>query len=230
MLAAPVYMNKFTILFILILTGSTFAQHEFKLNDASKYFDIRINVEKCDDNYCTGKAVFSFYKKGGRAPYQVITLPDTQLELGEGGQALANVTMLYDHQSVVNIGDFNFDGMEDVAICDGANGSYGGPSYWVYLSSKAVGKFVFNKAFTDLGQHLGMFEVDKAKKRLSTFDKSGCCYHITEEFAVVGNKPVKIRSVEEEVTPADDKRVRVTTKTLVGGKWKTTVKYVKREE
>ena len=66
-------------------------------------------------------------------PYQVINLPDTQIQLDDGGKPLTNVTLLYDKQSVVNVGDYNFDGMEDVAICDGAHGSYGGPSYRIYL-------------------------------------------------------------------------------------------------
>ena len=120
--------------------------------------------------------------------------------------------------------------MEDVAICNGPNGSYGGPAYSVYLSSRAAGKFVYSKTFSHLGEHLGMFEVDKQRKRLSTLDKSGCCYHIAEEFIVVGNKPVKVRSVEEDATIADDRKVKITTKTLVNGKWKTSVEYHLREE
>ena len=75
-----------------------------------------------------------------------------------------------------------------------------------------------------------MFTVNKKKKRLTTLDKSGCCYHITEEFSVIRNKPVKVYSMEEDAAIADEKRVRITTKTLTGGKWKTSVKYVKREE
>ncbi|NJM54280.1 MAG: hypothetical protein HC846_13400, partial [Blastocatellia bacterium] len=135
-----IYMK--TILLIcsfLLLCSSAFAQKTFDLKDASKYFDIKIKVAKCDDGYCSGKASFSFYKKGGSTPYQVINLDDTQIQLDENGNAQANISMLYDNQSAVNIDDFNFDGMEDVAICDGANGSYGGPSYQVYLSNKAAG-------------------------------------------------------------------------------------------
>ena len=209
------------------------AQKTFELKDASKYFDVKISVAKCDDSYCSGKASFSFYKKGSATAYQVINLDDTQIQLDESGNAQANISMLYDNQSAVNVGDFNFDGMEDVAICDGANGSYNGPSYQVYLSSKAAGKFVYNKAFSELGQHLGMFEVDKKKKALRIFDKSGCCWHITEEYSVVNNRPLKIFVEEEDATMLDEKnadKVKITTKTLVKGKWQTKVKYVKRVE
>ena len=206
------------------------AQKTFDLKDASKYFDIKIKVAKCEDGFCSGKASFSFYKKGGTTPYQVINLDDTQIQLDESGNAQANISMLYDNQSAVNVGDFNFDGMEDVAICDGANGSYGGPSYKVYLSSKSAGKFVYNKAFSDLGGHLGMFEVDAKKKVLRIFDKSGCCWHVTEEYSVINGKPVKVFVEEEDATIPDETKVKITTKTLVKGKWQTKTKLVKRED
>lgn len=222
--------NFLLICIFLLLCSSVLAQKTFELKDASKYFDIKIKVAKCEDGFCDGKASFSFYKKGGTTPYQVINLDDTQIQLDENGNAQANISMLYDSQSAVNIDDFNFDGMEDVAICDGANGSYGGPSYQVYLSSKSAGKFVYNQAFTELGQHLGMFEVDKKKKVLRIFDKSGCCWHVTEEYSVVNNRPVKVFSEEEDATIPDETKVKITTKTLVKGKWQTKTKIVKRED
>ncbi len=214
---------------MLLVCSSVFGQKTFELKDASKYFDIKVSVAECKDGFCEGKASFSFYKKGGTNPYQVINLDDTQIQLDESGNAQANVTMLYDNQSAVNVGDFNFDGMEDVAVCDGANGSYGGPSYQVYLSSKSAGKFVYSKAFSDLGSHLGMFEVDTKKKVLRIFDKSGCCWHVTEEYSVVNNRPVKTFVEEEDATIPDETKVKITTKTLVKGKWLTKIKYVKRE-
>ena len=58
-------MNKLTFLLIFLFTTSAFAQQTFDLKDASKYFDIKVNVAKCDDSYCSGKATFSFYKKDG---------------------------------------------------------------------------------------------------------------------------------------------------------------------
>jgi hypothetical protein len=221
-------MKKILIL-ILLLASTAFAQQTFELKNASKFFDVKINVEKCDDFSCDGQATFSFYKKGGARAYQVINLPETHMEFGEDKKPLVNTTLLYDAQSVVNVDDFNFDGMEDVAICDGTNGSYNGPSYRIYLSSRAAGKFVFNQKFTDLAYHLGMFEVDKKNKTLETFDKSGCCWHITERYKVVNNRPVKVYEMVEDAMGFDekaDKRIIKTTtkKRSVGGKWRTTVK------
>ncbi len=223
-------MKKLTFILILFFSASAFAQHTFDLKDASKYFDIKVKVDKCEDNVCSGKATFSFYKKGGSVAYQVIDMEDTYVDLSEGGEPAVNQTLLYDKQSIINVDDYNFDGMEDVAICDGENGSYNMPSYSVYLSSRAAKKFVYNAKLSELGLHLGMFQVLKDKKQLETFDKSGCCWHITERYSVVSNRPVKVFEEIEDATIADDTKIKITTKTLIKGKWKTKVKYEKREE
>lgn len=223
-------MKKLILILLLSSSTSVLAQTTFDLKNASKYFDIKVKVAECDGTFCRGRSTFSFFKKGGSKAYQVIELDDTLVQLEEDGKPLANVTLMYDKQSVVNVGDFNFDGMEDIAICDGTNGSYNGPSYRIYLSSRAAGKFVYNPAFSKLGTRLGMFEVDKAKKRLRIFDKSGCCWHVTEEYSVVGNRPVKVFVEEVDATIPDETKVKITTKRLVGGRWKTSVKFVKRLE
>lgn len=214
----------------LIAAISIAAQKTFELKNASKYFDVKIHVAKCDDEYCSGRATFSFYKKGGSTPYQVIDLPDTQIQLQADGKPLVNDTLLYDEQSVVNVDDYNFDGMEDVAISTGANGSYGMPSYNVYLSSRAAGKFVYNAALSKLGSHLGMFTVDKKNKSLETFDKDGCCWHITERYKVINDRPVKVFEEVEDARDPKASRVKVTTKTLVSGRWKTSVRYEKLQQ
>lgn len=222
---------KLAILIFLFAATSVTAQRTFELKNASKYFDIKVQVAKCDNEYCSGRATFSFYKKGGETPYQVINLPDTEIQLENNGKPLVNNTLLYDEQSVVNVDDYNFDGMEDVAICTGSSGSYGMPAYNIYLSSRAAGKFVYNAPLSKLGSHLGMFTVDKKGKTLETFDKSGCCWHITERYKVVNDKPVKIfEQVEDATANPNGKKVKITTKTLVSGKWKTSVRYEKLDQ
>lgn len=218
---------KATLILLLVFVSTAFSQQTFDLKTASKYFDIRIRVAKCDDDYCSGKASFSFYKKGASAPYQVIDVPDTLIQLESGGKPLVNDTLLYDEQSVINVDDYNFDGMEDVAICTGQNGSYGMPSYNIYLSSKAARRFVYHKVFSKLGSHLGMFTVDKTNKVLETFDKSGCCWHITERYKVVNDRPVKVFEEVEDATDPSASKMKVTTKRSVAGKWKTSVRYEK---
>lgn len=118
--------------------------------------------------------------------------------------------------------------MEVVAFCDGLNGSDGMPAYVVYLSSRVAKKFGYDKAFSALGVHLGMFKLDAEKKLLRTFDKSGGCFHLTEEFAVLNNVPREVFAEEEDATLPDETTVKITTKRLVNGKWQTKIMYKKR--
>ena len=222
-------MNKyFLLLAVLIFSASNLcAQKTFSLKNASKNFDVKIEVEKCENGFCEGKAAFSLFKKDAKSPFQIIRLENTNIWLDENGQAQANVTLLYDEQSAVNFSDFNFDGLEDIAVCDGTNGSYGMPSYQVYLYSKQTGKFVKNNALTKLAsENLGMFEIDKKKRTIETFDKSGCCWHETTRYKFVNNRFVKIYVFTEDASRGDDK-VRLITETLVGKKWKKTTKVMR---
>lgn len=215
-------------------TVATLAQkHTFEIRNASKYFDVKIEMTgECDDYACEGPGTFSFYKKGGTKAYQVIEMANTYAAFGEGGKPLVNSTMLYDEQGVVNVDDYNFDGMEDIALRSGNEGSYGGPSYRVYLSNRAKGQFVYSRDFSELAEKLGMFDIDKKTRTLETFDKSGCCWHITERYKVVGNKPVKVYEKVEDAMGYDEKTnmriVTITTKTLVKGRWVT--KVVRKKE
>ena len=45
-----------------------------------------------------------------------------------------------------------------------------------------------------------------------------------------GGQPVKVFEETEDATIKDETKIKVTTKTRFGGRWKTSVKYVKREQ
>lgn len=222
-------MKKTVILFILLLSASAHAQKIFDIKNASKLYDVKLEVKECDDSFCRGEAKFSIFKKGQSTPSQIFTTP-TEFMLEETRRA--NTKLRYDYQSVVFFEDYNFDGREDLAIRDGNNGGYGGPSYQIYLYSPKTGNFIHNSAFTELNQgaYLGAVEIDKKKKVLRGFSKSGCCWHQTEEFAVINNRPKKIYEYTEDASIPDESKVKLTTKRLVGRKWRTTVKYAKREQ
>ncbi|HEY2846751.1 MAG TPA: hypothetical protein VGI80_02975 [Pyrinomonadaceae bacterium] len=223
-------MNKLAIPLILLFVTSAYTQRTFDIKDASKYFDIKIKIEACDDaTLCSGKGSYSFYKKGGTTPYQVITLSETSIHINDDAKVVGGV-LPYDKQSAVAVEDYNFDGMEDVSLSTGDNGGYGSTAYNIYLSSRSAGKFVYDAAFTKALASLGNIDIDKQKKTFSTFNKDGCCWHVTDRYKVVANRPVKVWEEIEDATIPDKTKVKVTTKELVGGRWKTTVRYEKREQ
>jgi hypothetical protein len=209
---------KLTLLIILMTAIPSLAQQQFKLTDASKRVDVQIDIGKCEDSECA-PAKFSFFRKGAAEAFQVVDLERTQMWFDE---PLANVTLRYDAQSIINFDDFNFDGVEDVALCDGNDGGYGAPSYQIYLYSPRQKKYINSPSFTALTKDggLGMFEIDKKKKMLHRFSKSGCCWHQEEGFAVVNGKPKKVYEfTEDALTSRRPGYVEITTRTLAAGKW-----------
>lgn len=219
---------KKILFIILLLSLNTFAQYEFEIKDASENFDVKIKTEKCDEYFCEGKTTFTLFEKGKEKVFQKFDFENSIIQLGENQEPLANITLLYDQQSALTFDDFNFDGEKDLALNDGNNGGYGSPSYQIYLFSKKDNKFVHDAAFTELAQSLGMFEVDAEKKMLFVFSKSGCCWHQTEGYKIEKNKPLKVYEETEDATGGE--YVKITTKELVKGKWKTKVERKKIEE
>jgi hypothetical protein len=220
------------LLTILLFCTSAAAQAKFEVKNASKLYDVQIEVERCEDKICEGKVTYTLFRKNSATPFQAFELPDTSFMLGENDQPSANITRLYDEQSAVSFSDYNFDSIEDLSLCDGRNGGYGMLSYQIYLFLPRAGRFILSEEFTELSQEgrLGMFERDARRKRLRTSSKSGCCLHMTEEFVVVNNRPKKVLEIVEDAMIPDKKRVKITTKRLVRGRWRTTTKYVPRVE
>ena len=215
-------------LLILLLSITLSAQQKFEIKNASKNYDARVEVEGCEGENCSGSLKVELFKKSAPKPFQVIDLDETEFAVEEA--QLVGGKKKYNYQSIVFFEDYNFDGAADLSIRDGNNSGYGGPSYRIYLFSPRASKFVFSQPFTDLGQggYLGMFQIDRKRKKLRAYSKGGCCLHGMDEFIVVGNRPKKILEVLEDATIPDEKRVRITTKRLIKGRWRTTVKYVSR--
>lgn len=116
----------------------------------------------------------------------------------ENGKVKANVHELpYGEQSLIVADDFNFDGIKDLAVMDGQNSCYHGPSYQIYLGNKSGG-LKADVEFTDLAQsYCGLFDVDADTKQIHTMTKDGCCWHEFDTFAVIDNKPVMVEQTVE---------------------------------
>ena len=212
--------------FVLLTAATVFGQKSFLLKDASKNFDLKITVAGCEDDICEGKATVYLLKKNQTAVVQTIQMPNIYLELSSDQKPTANLIELYgENNSGIVFDDYNFDGAEDLALRNGNDGSYGGPSYDILLFSKATKKFVRNPRLTKLAsESLGLFTVDKKAKTLETFNKSGCCWHQTIRYQVTNNRPVKIYVFTEDAAGANTDKVILTTETLKNGKWRKTTK------
>ncbi len=126
-------------------------------------------------------------------------------------------------------GDFNFDGLEDIAIRNGNNGAYASPSYDIYLSSKE-NKFLKSGELTKLAsENLGMFDIDKQTKQIAIHQKDGCCFDKTVNYRFnAKNLPYEDSSIIEDSSIADV--VTVITQKIVDGKVKKTVQKFKLKD
>lgn len=183
-----------TILFVFFTIGS-FAQTIYIVDNFSKDLYAKIKINDTSEVFSKGW-VAVFDRKTNR---QLIKLSSDELALRlHDNKAIANIKSLpYGEQSLVMYDDFNFDGQKDLAICDGQNSCYHGPSFKIYLANAK--NFVLNRDFTRLAQeYCGMFNADAKAKRIYTMTKSGCCWHEYSEFMVANNKPKAIKIVTEE--------------------------------
>ena len=200
----------------------------FKVTDGSKLYDAVITVAQCEKDTCSGSGKISLYSKGSKKLIQQLASEDLYFYLQDKQQPSVNVIQLYNEQSPLIFDDFNFDRQQDLAIRNGNNSSYGGPSYDVYVFNKTRKKFVLSDELTTLAEeNLGMFQTDHQRKRLITLAKSGCCYHETSEYVVVPGKGLKmVQQLIEDATGAVE-QVKVTTRILVNNRWQQTVKRYK---
>jgi hypothetical protein len=215
-----------------------------KVQNVSKSYDLEVSVAACggegqdgDANRCSGPATVRVFRKGSKTPFQTLRMPN--VELYKDTAAFSPETSekprgLYAEEYSFVFDDFNFDGREDLAVCNGRNGGYAGPSYTVFLFDKRAGRFVENRRLSRLaeGPYLGLFFPDAKAKTLAAFSKDGCCYHETEVYKVVGDRPVLVEKVIEDATSrggAPEGYVLVTTRKRVGARWVVTKKRQKLE-
>ena len=215
-------INLLLCMLIFYITQNLYAQI-FEIKDGSQIYDAHINVE-CNKDQCDGKAEVGLYKKASKQVFQRFNSEELTMYLDENFQPSVNVVQLYDEQSPFIFQDFNFDGTEDLAIRNGNYGAYGGPVYDIYVFNKTRQKFVFSEELSALTQeNLGMFEVNSEQKRLITFNKSGCCYHIRSEYKILPQKGLLL--VREFIEDAQGgEQVKVIDRNLIRGKWVEKIK------
>lgn len=223
-------MKKNIICLLLGISTLGLAQKNFVIKDGSNRFDVKIAVENCEGDTCSGKGTISLIDKKSKQIFQTLSSDDLYFYLNKNQQPSVNVIQLYNEQSPLIFDDFNFDGSEDIAVRNGNQSSYGGPSYDVYVYNSTKKQYVISKELTALAyENLGMFQTDHERKRISTFAKSGCCWHITTEYAVIPKKGLqKVYELEEDAQGGEF--VKVTTRNLIKNKWVNKTKKYKMDD
>jgi hypothetical protein len=191
---------------------------DLDIRGASTTYDFQIFLDAPGEGDRASEGDVVVLRKDTRAVVADLHLASILVALDDKGAPLVSTARVYDEQGTVNVGDFDFDGHEDFAVRDGNDGSYGGPSYTVFLYAPSRATFVEAPALGELTHtNLGFFGVDPKRKRLTTFGKSGCCWHVMEEHEVVSGKPIVVARTTEDATGESD--VVITEERLVRGKW-----------
>ncbi|MBP6576436.1 MAG: hypothetical protein KA796_02120 [Chryseobacterium sp.] len=222
--------TKFGFL-LIALSQFVSAQNNYIIKNGSKRFDAHITVQSCEGDNCGGKGIVKLIDKKTNQLFQTFESDDLSLFLDKNQKPTVNVIQLYNEQSPLIFDDFNFDGSEDLAIRNGNQSGYGGPSYDIYVYHSTKKQFVPSDELTSLAyENLGMFQTDSKRKRLITYAKSGCCWHITTEYAVIPKKGLqKVYEFEEDATGGGE-FVKVITRNLINNKWVSKTKKYKIDD
>lgn len=152
-LARTIFLGSF-LLCLTFMGHKSFAQETFNLKSSSTKYDLEVRIDRCDEDRrkddastCSGPGRVSIYDKGATAPFQILMFKNLEVnkeQLAYNSDVDKSARKLYDDEYSFIFGDFNFDGTEDLAICNGREGGYGAPSYNVYLYNVTSQKFVEN--------------------------------------------------------------------------------------
>ncbi|AOR63292.1 lysozyme inhibitor LprI family protein [Pectobacterium wasabiae] len=205
------------------------------ITQASDQWDFVLSVATCtlDPSYstCEGPGTLDIFKKGRGDLFQRITMENMFILLNTKGEVTANLVEAGgENNSGLMIDDANFDHHADILLRTGINEASGGSSYDVYLFDVEKQQFALNAPLTELASSdLSLFDIDEKSKTITTVAKSPCCWFQSFTYQVVNNKPVLI--VETTEAYSEEKQATVvTTRELVGGKWKVTEEVAESDE
>lgn len=219
--------------FLFFCTAPVFGQNPLVLDSIFKKYTLRVDLSlPPEDRYLEMQRVnapgtVSITRKGEEKPFQVLTLEAIQINANflQWNQAIqARLHVMYDTEYSFMVDDFNFDGEEDLAICDGFHAWNGSTSYEVFLFDQKAGRFVHNPELSGLttGKYIGLFRLFP-KGRQVIADFRGDNLTGEECYRLVNNRPVLIEKTTVEMLK-DGYRLRTRLK-KVRGRW---VKQVSR--
>ena len=164
---------------ILVCLASGAQARDFQITGLPKGWQARITIAQCEGEQCSGKGQISLTS---RAVQQTFDREDLSFYVPN---LTAQQTTLTYQNSPLTLTDFNFDGTLDLAIDRGHEGPYGSMAYDIYVQT-LKGKWVYSQELSELtDQFMGLPEVNAKRKTLTTWAKSGCCYHVSSTWRVI---------------------------------------------
>jgi hypothetical protein len=204
---------------------------DFESYPLSKQYSAKIHINQCDGKACAGAASVDLLNIQTNKIVQQFKTDELNIMIAGLKNSQSNSNHLDKDQSIVIVDDFNFDGREDVAIQNGNDGSYGSPSYDVYVYNQTKKMFVPSAELSALASDtVGLFSVDHKRKRIITFEKDGCCWHLTSEYAVIPKKGLQKVNTKEEAIESDGNNVKVIINNWQKNSWHKTTHVYKTDE
>ena len=201
-------------LILVCLTGWAQAR-DFQITGLPKGWQARITVAQCEGEQCSGKGQISLT---GRAVQQTLDREDWSFYVPN--LTAQQTTLTYD-VSPLTFADFNFDGTLDLAIDRRHEGPYGSMAYDIYVQT-LKGKLVYSQELSELTDHfMGLPEVNTKRKTLTTWAKSGCCYHVSSTWRVIPQRGLQEIAQTTWDATQSGQYVKITERQWVNGKWHT---------
>ncbi|UWE15251.1 FG-GAP repeat protein [Herbaspirillum huttiense] len=211
-----------SILFLAVFSLSSLAQAAVVVvPQVSEKYSARILVDQCTEYACQGRAKISVFSL--ETHEKIVELESDDFGISVSSNSTSNeASFTATDDGAIVIGDFNFDGHDDVAILNGYNGSYGYASYDVYTYDAKKRIYSLNLDLTRLtgGEYLGMFQVDQKRKRLLAYNKVGAGLFYSFEF-ISNVRGVKKVCEKSEIWDMPNSLVKVAVKTLENERWRT---------
>lgn len=167
----------------------------YQFSDFSDRYTAELETSSDEEVFRPGSIRVSDRQTGKR----VIEVSSEELMLDlDDGKVRANVHELpYGEQSLIVAEDFNFDGLQDIAVMDGQNSCCHGPSYQVSVGTEDG--LQLSEVVTTLAQeNCGLFEVDTQTRTISTMTNSSCCWHQSPTWQIRDGEPLLSRKVVED--------------------------------
>lgn len=210
-----------SLIFLAMFSISSLAQAAVVVvPQISGKYSARILIDQCDGSVCQGRARVSLFSLETHEKIAEIESEDFSISVNSDSNSNEALFAGIGNEEIV-IGDFNFDGHDDVAIQNGHDGSYGYASYDVYTYDTKKQVYSINLALTRLarGEYLGMFLVDKKRRLLFAYNKAAAGIFDSFEF-VSDVRGVKKACEKSEIWDMPNNLVKVTVKTLENNRWR----------